>query len=949
MRYFSYSVYGNPEEMMEYAQNNPLWVRGYGKSLDGVNEYLYKTLQSEVNSFFYRHEKNVCYGVFSFDTRAMYFENAFDTILDVLKQVFDVKKVKDDAQEITMCMFIDCYEECKRREYGLSIISGKFLNQNKVWLYNYRTSPSDTPIGFEFKETIASEASSLKNKIYDQGFIKELFNIGAHSNETGRMTNSVHYVIASRGPEAASDMVETLAGELIRSKRILSRRIEYVSEIRPGFYRRANPLEDMIENNPGGLIVFDLSVSFGYEATQYVEICKCLEKLIKKYRNQCVFVFTYNMDDPGFSYYLLPNLGKYLMSVSLREGSSDRKAAIRYMKELIKGSDYAEYSNQAGKYMKRFPGDKFTQTDVLAAFEQFEPWCINRNILHTYDYDNSDDFMLDRDENVLSASERLNQLIGLDGVKRQIESVIASDMVEKERKHRLGSKYQSGTRHMIFAGNPGTAKTTVAKLFAGVAKEKGILKSGVFVERGGMDLDGFGCVYKIREAFAAAKGGVLFIDEAYSIKSDTAATALIQEMENQREEVIVVLAGYNERMKNFLNLNEGLKSRIPYWIDFPDYSTEELTEIFKMMINEKRFKVTDDALKEAGYIFEKIRNTDNFGNGRYVRNLIDNAAKNQAVRLMASGKETADMSQKELFLIKKEDIATLDTGLKKERKPGTAQKEFQEMVGLSSVKEVIRKAMASFKLRKYCIENGISREKSSLHMVFTGNPGTAKTTVARLVAEILKDEKVLSTGNFIEVGRGDIVGEVVGETAKLVKKKFKEAQGGVLFIDEAYSLCDGYENGYGDEAINTIVQEMENHRDNVIVIFAGYPEPMKHFLERNPGMLSRIAFQIEFEDYSTEELCEITKLMLSKKQMKISDAAMSKLRDIYKTAAEREDFGNGRFVRKTLEEAEMNLAERVLQYKESEITTELISTIEECDIPNVSFEKKTVRRMGFAC
>ncbi len=300
MRYFSFSVYGNPEEMMEYAQNNPLWVRGYGKSLDGVNEYLYKTLQSEVNSFFYRHEKNVCYGVFSFDTREMYFENVFDTILDVLKQVFDVKKIKDDAQEITMRTYIDCYEECKRREYGLSISPGKFLNQNKAWLYNYGTSPSDTPIGFEFKETIASETSSLKNKIYDQGFIKELSNIGAYSNETGRMANSVHYVIASRGPEAASDMVETLASELIRSKRIISRRIEYVSELSPGIFRRTNHLEDMIENNFGGLNVFDLSVLIGCEATQYVGTCKCLEKLIKKYRNQCVFVFTYNMDDPSF-------------------------------------------------------------------------------------------------------------------------------------------------------------------------------------------------------------------------------------------------------------------------------------------------------------------------------------------------------------------------------------------------------------------------------------------------------------------------------------------------------------------------------------------------------------------------------------------------------------------------------------------------------------------------
>lgn len=502
---------------------------------------------------------------------------------------------------------------------------------------------------------------------------------------------------------------------------------------------------------------------------------------------------------------------------------------------------------------------------------------------------------------------------------------------------------------MIFGGNPGSAKTTVAKLFAGIAKEKGILKSGAFVERGGMDLDGLGCVTAIREAFLAAKGGVLFIDEAYSMVSDTAVTVLIQEMENRREDVIVILAGYNDRMRDFMKINEGLKSRIPHWVDFPDYTADELTDIFKLMIRERGFQVTDEATKEAHYIFEKVRNTDNFGNGRYVRNLIDRASQNQAVRLLSDGKDAGDLKKDELFRITKNDISMLEEGLKKERKPGTAKKELDNMIGLDSVKKIIHKAIAHYKLNKLCMDKGIAREKASLHMVFTGNPGTAKTSVARLFAEILKDEKVLPTGIIVEVGRADLVGDHVGATAPLVKRKFKEAQGGVLFIDEAYSLCDSYENGFGDEAINTLVQEMENHRDDVIVIFAGYTEPMHRFLDRNPGMLSRIAFQVEFEDYTTDELCDITKLMVSEKQMTITDAAMNKLRKNFDIVREESDYGNGRFVRKNLEEAEMNLAERILQYKESEITKELITTIEECDIPNLSARKKTIRRIGFAC
>jgi SpoVK/Ycf46/Vps4 family AAA+-type ATPase len=219
-----------------------------------------------------------------------------------------------------------------------------------------------------------------------------------------------------------------------------------------------------------------------------------------------------------------------------------------------------------------------------------------------------------------------------------------------------------------------------------------------------------------------------------------------------------------------------------------------------------------------------------------------------------------------------------------------------------------------------------------------------------LFAEILKAEKVLSSGTFVEVGRADLVGNHVGSTAPLVKKKFKEAQGGVLFIDEAYSLCDSYTNGFGDEAINTLVQEMENHRDDVIVIFAGYPEPMKEFLDRNPGMKSRIAFQVQFEDYTVDELVDITKLMVSDKNMTITENAIEKLRRNFEIVNKSNDYGNGRYVRKMVEEAEMNLAERLLKYDETDITDELLITIEAEDIPEVNYRDTFSKpRIGFAC
>ncbi len=945
MRYYNFALYASADQIKEKTTIN-LREYAYENTIAAVNNYMYKRLDNDVCFFAYREEGNTTFAVFSYDEKKGAFVDAFSHITGVLKEDFSVNRIKTVPCEITMYQALDFLLEAKRRDF--MNLTNRFVDTSNLWIYNYYNSETKS-FHFDFKERIVPEKSSCKNTIYDQAFIDELINIEEHENTSDFKGNMVHYVVCGHSIEAVKDMTETLMQSLIRAKRISSRRMEVISEIEPDVYLVQNHLNDIIEGNYGGVVVLDLTEKFGCDPVDYTLTSKYIVNLLKEYRNKCLFVFTYNMDNPGFSYQILPQINKYVIPVMLREGRGDRRAAIRYMKALIKDSAYAEYVGQAGEFMKLFPGNEFTQTDVLMAYEQFESWCLNKNVLHAYNYDMSQEFMLDRDGSTDSSYDKLNKLIGLDIVKKQIESIIASDLVEKERIKHKGKDYQACSMNMIFGGNQGSAKTTVAKLFAGIAKEKGILKSGAFVERGGMDLDGLGCVTAIREAFLAAKGGVLFIDEAYSMVSDTAVTVLIQEMENRREDVIVILAGYNDRMRDFMKINEGLKSRIPHWVDFPDYTADELTDIFKLMIEERGFQVTDEATKEAHYIFEKVRNTDNFGNGRYVRNLIDRASQNQAVRLLSDGKDASVIKKKELFQITKDDISLLEEGLKNEREPGTAKKELDNMIGLASVKKIIHKAIAHYKLNKLCIDKGIAKEKASLHMVFTGNPGTAKTSIARLFAEILKDEKVLPTGIFVEVGRADLIGDHVGATAPLVKRKFKEAQGGVLFIDEAYSLCDSYENGFGDEAINTLVQEMENHRDDVIVIFAGYTDPMHRFLDRNPGMLSRIAFQVEFEDYTTDELCDITKLMVSEKQMIITDAAMNKLRQNYDIVRGENDYGNGRFVRKMLEEAEMNLAERVLQYKESEITKELITTIEECDIPNLSNRKRAVKRIGFAC
>ena len=198
-------------------------------------------------------------------------------------------------------------------------------------------------------------------------------------------------------------------------------------------------------------------------------------------------------------------------------------------------------------------------------------------------------------------------------------------------------------------------------------------------------------------------------------------------------------------------------------------------------------------------------------------------------------------------------------------------------------------------------------------MVFSGNPGTAKTSVARLLGRILKEEGVLSKGDLIEVGRADLIGKYVGWTAVKIREVFARAAGSVLFVDEAYSLLDDRSGGFGEEAINEFVLEMERRRDDVAVIFAGYPQKMEELIESNPGLRSRISFFLRFEDYLPEELYQILCLLAGQQGLTIHSSVKEKLLPVLSGASSEKDFGNGRFARNLLDQARLRLAERVVQ------------------------------------
>lgn len=241
--------------------------------------------------------------------------------------------------------------------------------------------------------------------------------------------------------------------------------------------------------------------------------------------------------------------------------------------------------------------------------------------------------------------------------------------------------------------------------------------------------------------------------------------------------------------------------------------------------------------------------------------------------------------------------------------------EFDEFIGLGSLKETVKEIYASIYVNQKRQEAGLKPSKQVLHMLFKGNPGTGKTTVARKLSELFYDMNVLSKGHFIEAERADLVGEYIGHTAQKTRDLIKKAMGGILFIDEAYSLARGGEKDFGKEAIDTLVKHMEDHHDDFILILAGYPNEMDRFMRLNPGLQSRFPIILDFKDYSIDELMEIAKQMASMREYELSKDAEWKLKDhlIRQQQKRGQDFSNGRYIRNLIEHSIRKHAIRVMK------------------------------------
>ena len=534
---------------------------------------------------------------------------------------------------------------------------------------------------------------------------------------------------------------------------------------------------------------------------------------------------------------------------------------------------------------------------------------------------------------------KLNGMVGLAAVKKEISNLAAFLNLQIRR----GETNTFQGKHYVFTGNPGTGKTTVARIMADVFRTLGILSRGQLVEADRSKLvAGYSgqTAIKTNQLIDSAMGGVLFIDEAYTLKSSDqdsfgaeAIDTLLKRLEDDRGKFICIVAGYTDQMHDFIDTNPGLKSRFTQTIHFDDYTPDELTEIFINLAKGKNFTVDDEMQGAIHRQFEQLylRRDKNFGNAREARRLFDQSVEKQSQRLVAE-MNNPDFRQEDMYKLTPADLPMAQS--EQARPLDEVLNELDDFIGMRSVKNMIRRLAVQSMFMKQRAAMGAGKvQQMSMNFVLTGNPGTGKTSIARKMGEILQSMEILPTSRVIEASRATLVGKYMGETPKIVNNMCDKAMGGILFVDEAYTLSSENDQ-YGKEAIDTLMKRMEDDRGKFVVIVAGYKDQMETFLAVNPGLASRFTHKMHIEDYNEDELLSIFKKMASKDNYRLSPEAEFKLLDLIgrKLISKSDSFGNAREMRNMLDATIQQLSMRVSSMPQSEITQETYQLIMPEDI-----------------
>ena len=507
----------------------------------------------------------------------------------------------------------------------------------------------------------------------------------------------------------------------------------------------------------------------------------------------------------------------------------------------------------------------------------------------------------------------LDRYIGMDEVKKAVKEIAFTVHNNIQRAQRgLGEQEKVGI-HIVLTGNPGTGKTTIARKLGEILESIGYLDSGhvVEVDRSKMVSPYQGETPKVVDRLCdKAMGGILFVDEAYTLaplssggdkdqQGTQALEQLMKRMEDDRGKFVVIAAGYRQEMENLFRINPGVRSRFSYFLNIDDYTPDQLFQIMMVFAKEKKYQFTQEAQDLTQKMVSELYNSrdKDFANGRTMRQLFDKICSKQAERLQ--NVDISTLSNEQLMMI---DVKDIPYNAPQAVDYTECLAKLNGMVGLAGVKKEISNLAAFLNLQ---IRRGETNTFQGKHYVFTGNPGTGKTTVARIMADVFRTLGILSRGQLIEADRSKLVAGFAGQTAIKTNQLIDSAMGGVLFIDEAYTLKSNDQDSFGAEAIDTLLKRLEDDRGKFICIVAGYTDNMHDFIDTNPGLKSRFTQTIHFDDYTPDELTQIFLNLAKGKNFTVDEETRGTIHRQFEQLYLRRDknFGNAREARRIFDQA----------------------------------------------
>ena len=784
-------------------------------------------------------------------TGEIYYEPTPEEIMKGLDSFVGIDNIKKEVRSL-----IDAVEECRRKTNDPKAIP----NFGDHFIFTGNPGTGKTTIARVFAD-ILNSLGILPNGQLIEVTRDEL--VGQYVGATAAQTRTV--VESAMGGVLFIDEAYTLTtgGDNDFGREAINALLKPVEEQRGKFVcilaGYSKEMMDFMNANSGIVSRFNKKIEF--EDYKPEELTHIFRNLLVKGKEQ--FMLDVDADE------CLPKFFEKMYATRTRNFGNAREVVNAYRKAIERHSQRIRKNKLADNHI-------LTREDIEGA-EALKELSV-------------DDIVAKLDE----------EFVGMSAVKDFVKE-IAIQKADMDDRLNLGLPVDQTIKlNILLTGNPGTGKTTVARKLGEIFYSMKLLSSPEVIERERKDIVGQymnSAGEEMAKACDLAMGKVLFIDEAYALapvndagtkdeEATKAVEVLMKRMEDDAGKFAVILAGYPRKMDDFVRINDGIARRITYRINIDDYSQSELTDIFKNIAKKKGYSLANGTETQlSSKIADMLQRKDNsWGNAGEMVKLFSSVQIRQAARLRTIPKN--QLTKESYVTIMPDDIPFEKP---KVLDPEQALANLNKLIGLQNIKEQLSSLIASFRVEEQKAKlTGEVVKRNAPHYIFMGNPGTGKTTVAKLMADILVSIGVLSRNNPVEVTEKDLVAGVVGQTAIKTTNIINSALGGVLFIDEAYSLNkgEGGGNSFGQEAINTLLERLTRDAGKFVCVLAGYKKEMKEFLETNSGLARRFRI-IEFEDYTPDELELIFRNLLKKNNLTMDDYAEKNIslffRKIYET------------------------------------------------------------------